>query len=152
MQYQEKDTILYLENVEVGYGKGDSYKPVLKDINLVEKDVVRAGHITGQTIAIVGRSGRGKSTLFKALTGLVKPHTGQVLITELDSEDSTDAKVVREGDVGFVDQKYTLFPHKAVEQSFKFALRNSSKTKEEKEEIIEEYLVNWGLVKQRKVA
>ena len=150
MQYEEKDTILYLENVEVGYGKGDSYKPVLKNINIIEKDVVRSGYVTGQTIAVVGRSGRGKSTLFKALTGLVKPQSGQVLITEFDSEDSTDAKVVQEGDVGFVDQKYTLFRHKTVEQCFKFALRNSDKSKEEKEEIIEEYLQDWGLKNQRK--
>ena len=68
MNYQEKDTILQLSNVELGYGEGSEYKAVLKDINLTEKDVVREGHITGQVIAVVGRSGRGKSTLFKALT------------------------------------------------------------------------------------
>jgi polar amino acid transport system ATP-binding protein len=39
--------------------------------------VVRSKHDnTGQVIAVVGRSGRGKSTfLFKALTGLVHPNS-----------------------------------------------------------------------------
>ena len=123
MGYQLKDTILYLNGVELGYGEGNSYKAVLKDINIIEKDVVREGHITGQVIAIVGRSGRGKSTLFKALTGLVKPHKGEILITEVDTKQSNDAKIVQEGDVGFVDQKYTLFRHKTVKQIFEYALR-----------------------------
>ena len=38
-------------------------------VNLIEKNVVREGHnSTSQVIAVVGRSGRGKSTFFKALT------------------------------------------------------------------------------------
>lgn len=150
MNYQEKGTILYLDNVELGYGQGSDYRPVLKNVNLIEKDVIREGHVTGQTIAIVGRSGRGKSTLFKALTGLVKPIQGSVLITELDSQDSSKAKNVQEGDVGFVDQKYTLFRHKTVEQTFMYALRKSGKTKLEKVELINKYLGAWGLEGQRK--
>jgi len=149
MSYELKDTILYIDNVELGYGEGSNYKCVLKDINLIEKDVVREGHVTGQVIAIVGRSGRGKSTLFKALTGLVKPRVGQVLITELDTPDGTDAKVVSEGDVGFVDQKYTLFRHKTVEQIFNYALRKSKMSKEEKKLTIDRYIGEWGLEPHR---
>ena len=149
MSYELKDTILYIDNVELGYGEGSKYKCVLKDINLIEKDVVREGHVTGQVIAIVGRAGRGKSTLFKALTGLVKPRVGQVLITELDTPDGTDAKVVSEGDVGFVDQKYTLFRHKTVEQIFNYALRKSKMSKEEKKLTIDRYIGEWGLEPHR---
>ena len=145
MKYELKDTILHLDNVELGYGEGSDYKAVLKNINLTEFDVVREGHITGQVIAVVGRSGRGKSTLFKALTGLVKPRSGEVLITELDTPDGSDAKIVSEGDVGFVNQKYTLFRHKTISQIFAYALRKSNMTKEEKTETIARYLGEWGL-------
>jgi polar amino acid transport system ATP-binding protein len=62
----------------VGYGD----KAMLKDINFDVKDVVREGvNSTGQIIAFIARSGYGKSTLFKALTGLIKPMDGQILIT-----------------------------------------------------------------------
>jgi len=145
MNYELKDTILYLDNVVLGYDG----VPVLKDINIIEKDVFREGKTTGQIIAIIGRSGRGKSTLFKALTGLVKPISGKILITELDSEDGTDAKEVSEGDIGFVDQKYTLFRHKTIVQIFNFALRKSKKTKQEKEALINKYLVEWGLLEHK---
>ena len=145
MDYKLADTILYLDNVEMGYGKGINYKPVLKNISLQEKDVIREGHITGQVIAVIGRSGRGKSTFFKTLSGLVKPKSGEVLITELETETMNDAKVVKEGDVGFVDQKYTLFRHKTVSDIFKYALRKSGKSKDEIESIISGYLIEWGL-------
>ncbi len=149
MSYKEKDTILCLNNVELGYGKGDNYHAVLKDINIIEKDIHRDDITTGQCIAVLGRSGRGKSTLFKAITGLVAPRSGEVLITELNSADATDAKIVREGDVGFVDQKYTLFRHKTVHKIFRYALRKSTKTALEKEELISKYLLEWGLEKQK---
>jgi ABC-type nitrate/sulfonate/bicarbonate transport system ATPase subunit len=146
--YQEQDTILYLDNVSIGY---DKTKPILKDISLIEKNIVREGHqSTGQTIAIVGRSGRGKSTLFKALTGLLKPLSGQILITDLKTADINDAKVVSEGDIGFVDQKYTLFRHKTVEQICHYAMRKIEITKADKEAIITKYLEEWGLAEHRK--
>lgn len=134
---------MYVENLSVAYGD----KVVIKDINFVEKDVVRKDVITGQVIAVVGRSGRGKSTLFKALTGLVKPTTGRVLIADKNATAANAAKEVHEGDIGFVDQKYTLFRNKTVHEALLFALRHKKITKEEKEKKIAEYLKDWGLEK-----
>lgn len=146
-QYQELDTILYVDKLCVGYGD----KQILKDINIIEKNVIREGHSsTGQVIAFIGRSGRGKSTLFKALTGLLKPTSGQVLITDLRTQDVNDAKPIAEGDMGFVDQKYTLFRHKTVEDICRYAMRKSNQPKAEKEEIITKYLEDWGLAEHRK--
>jgi len=147
--YEIKDTIICLTGVELGYGQGDEYMCILKDINLLEKDVVRADAITGQVIAIVGRSGRGKSTLFKALTGLAKPRHGNVLVTRLNPADPTAAKDVTEGDIGFVDQKYTLFRHKTVSQTLMSAQRKTKRTKAEKKEVVDKYLAEWGLANQK---
>lgn len=145
MKYEIKDTILYLDNVSVAYDG----KTIIKDITLCEKDVISAGKVVGQTIAVVGRSGRGKSTLFKALTGLVKPTTGQVLIADVNSDIKDDAKIVAEGDVGFVDQKYTLFRHKTIQQICNFALRKKNISKEEKASMIDKYLTEWGLFEHK---
>lgn len=146
-QYKELDTILYVDKLCVGYDG----KQILKDVNIIEKNIVREGHTsTGQVIAFIGRSGRGKSTLFKALTGLLKPTSGQVLITDLKTQDATDAKEIAEGDMGFVDQKYTLFRHKTVEDICHYAMRKVNKPKAEKEEIITKYLEDWGLAEHRK--
>jgi ABC-type nitrate/sulfonate/bicarbonate transport system ATPase subunit len=144
MEHQYKETLLYVENISVQYDG----VTIIKDINLIEKDVIRNSHeCTGQVIAIIGRSGRGKSTFLKALTGLVKPQTGKVLIKDFSSTVPETAKSVKEGDIGFVDQKYTLFRHKTVYQTLKFALRKTKLTPDEKEAKIAQYLLEWGLEK-----
>lgn len=145
--YKQTDTILSVKDLTVGYGK----KTIIKDINIEEKNVVRDGHAsTGQVIAVLGRSGRGKSTLFKALTGLIKPTTGQILIKDLSSSDVNGAKQVQEGDVGFVNQRYTVFRHRTVESVCMYALRKSKLTDVEKKQVIDHYLKEWGLDEHRK--
>jgi polar amino acid transport system ATP-binding protein len=142
-KYELKQTILYLDNVSAGYGE----KVILKNINLCEKDIAREGiEATGQIIAVVGRSGRGKSTLFRVLTGLDKPFTGKVLISNCDTEIPDDAKEVEEGDVGFVNQKYTLFRHKTVSQILMFALKKSKTPIAKRKTIVSEQLTKWGLI------
>jgi polar amino acid transport system ATP-binding protein len=145
MQYTSQNTLLYVENLSVAYGD----KTIIKDINIVEKDTVRDDTVTGQVIAVVGRSGTGKSTFFRALTGLVKPTTGKVLIADTATDSLDDAKEVHEGDIGFVDQKYTLFRNKTVYEALQFALRNKEMSKEEKDKQINTYLKDWGLEKAK---
>jgi ABC-type nitrate/sulfonate/bicarbonate transport system ATPase subunit len=142
MAHEFKETLLYVENLSVAYDE----TVIIKDINLVEKDVVREGEkTTSQVIAVVGRSGRGKSTFFKALTGLVPLKSGKILIKDFKSTEKDAAKQIKEGDIGFVDQKYTLFRHKTVHQTLKFALRNSTLSETDKEAKIKDYLLKWGL-------
>jgi polar amino acid transport system ATP-binding protein len=146
MSYKETKTLLYVDNLSLGYGN----KVILKDIKFDVKDIIRDGYeSTGQKIAFIARSGRGKSTLFKGLTGLVKPFAGQVLITDLTTDDENDAKPLSEGDVGFVDQKYTLFRHKTILEICDYALRKSTLTKTEKDALIDEYLGDWGLTEHK---
>ncbi len=140
--FSYKDTLLYVEDVSVAYGQNI----IIQNINFTEKDVVRKNFdSTGQVIAFVGRSGRGKSTLFKALTGLVPLHSGRVLIKDFASIEENAAKEVVEGTIGFVDQKYTLFRHKTVRQSFDFALRKSGLSPKDKTDKINQFIEKWGL-------
>jgi ABC-type nitrate/sulfonate/bicarbonate transport system ATPase subunit len=142
MKHEYKETLLYIENLSVAYDN----TIIIKDITLTEKDVVREGvENTGQVIAFVGRSGRGKSTFFKALTGLIPIHKGKILIKDFEASEPNVAKVVKEGNIGFVDQKYTLFRHKTVHQALKFALRKTKLSETEKEAKIKEYVSKWGL-------
>ncbi|QEC41745.1 ATP-binding cassette domain-containing protein [Pseudobacter ginsenosidimutans] len=142
--YEQKQTILQVENLSVACNG----KIIIQDINFTERDTVRPDRQQGQIIAFLGRSGRGKSTLFRALTGLESPTTGQVLIPDLAKEvtnGNQPAKKVTEGDVGFVDQKYTLFRHKTVFQSLLFAMRRSTLSLAEKKEKVLQHLSDWGL-------
>ncbi len=50
--------------------------PVLKDVSLTVEE--------GETLAIIGRSGSGKSVLMKHLIGLLHPDSGRVLIDGVD--------------------------------------------------------------------
>lgn len=144
--YEQKDIILHVENLSVAYGD----KVIVKDVNFIERNVTRNDVTQGQIIAVVGRSGRGKSTLFRALTGMVPPTTGRVLIPNyaLQPKDGLQpAKAVEEGDVGFVDQKYTLFRHKTVLNSLLYALRNSTLGDQEKRDKVGQSMAEWGLEK-----
>jgi ABC-type nitrate/sulfonate/bicarbonate transport system ATPase subunit len=142
MDFQFNETLLYIENLSVAYDG----VTIIKDINLTEKNVTRTGiKNTGQVIAFLGRSGRGKSTLFKALTGLVPLSEGKILIKDFESPELNAAKIVEEGDIGFVDQKYTLFRHKTVQQTLKFALRKTELSEAEKDKKIKNYISEWGL-------
>ncbi len=146
MSYKETKTLLYVNDINVGYGD----KTILKNVTFDIKDIIREGHeSTGQITAFIARSGRGKSTLFKAMTGLLTPTKGQVLITDLSTEDDSDARTLVEGDMGFVDQKYTLFRHKTILQICNYALRKSPMLKTDKDKLIADYLSNWGLLEHK---
>jgi len=61
----------------------------------------------GETVALVGPSGAGKTTLVKLLVGLYRPHSGKVLLGGIPMED-LDLDQVRER-IGFVTQDTQLF-------------------------------------------
>ena len=145
MNYRESEaSILAVENLSVEYDG----KKIIQNINFEERDVLREGRIQGQTIAFVGRSGRGKSTLFRSLAGLEKPTAGRILLSDIRNhkgEGHPPFKEVEEGDVGFVNQNYMLFRHKTIYQAMQFAMRKSDKPSAEKEQIIMTHLKDWGL-------
>jgi ATP-binding cassette, subfamily B, bacterial len=61
----------------------------------------------GQTMAFVGPSGAGKTTLVKLLVGLYRPQAGRILYNGVDSREA-DVEALRER-IGFVTQETQLF-------------------------------------------
>jgi molybdate transport system ATP-binding protein len=67
-----------------------------------------------RTVALVGPSGAGKTSVLRAIAGLVRPAEGRIA---LDGDVWFDAGVSRAPDerrVGLVFQEYALFPHMSV--------------------------------------
>jgi molybdate transport system ATP-binding protein len=75
-----------------------------------------------ETVALVGPSGAGKTSLLRAIAGLARPVRGTVSCAEdvwFDSARRIDRRP-EERSVGFVFQEYALFPHLTVEQNVTF--------------------------------
>ena len=98
-----------LEFVDVGFMHQSSNTPALTDISF---DVNR-----GETIAFVGPSGAGKTTLVKLLVGLYQPKKGQVLYNGVDSTE-IDLDRLRER-IGLVTQDAQLFSG-TIRENLKF--------------------------------
>jgi molybdate transport system ATP-binding protein len=78
-----------------------------------------------ETVALVGPSGAGKTTVLRAVAGLVRPERGVVECdgeTWLDSGRGIDLRPERRS-VGLVFQEYALFPHLSVERNVAFGGR-----------------------------
>ena len=100
-----------------GVQKSYPGRPVLRGVDLQVQD--------GETLAIIGGSGCGKSTFLKCVIGLVRPDAGAITV------DGTDiTKLTREADVamyrrrfGYLFQEAALFDSLSVWENVTFGLR-----------------------------
>jgi molybdate transport system ATP-binding protein len=79
--------------------------------------------LEGGTLALVGPSGAGKTSVLRAIAGLLRPERGRVELDGdvwLDTAAGIDLPPERRS-VGFVFQDYALFPHLTVRQNVAFA-------------------------------
>jgi molybdate transport system ATP-binding protein len=75
-----------------------------------------------ETVALVGASGAGKTTVLRAVAGLVRPDRGLIALDEevwLDAEGGIDLPPEARS-VGYVFQDYALFPHLSVRKNVAF--------------------------------
>jgi molybdate transport system ATP-binding protein len=75
-----------------------------------------------ETVALVGPSGAGKTTVLRAVAGLVRPNRGRIALGEtawLDTEKRID-RPPEERSVGYVFQDFALFPHLSVRKNVAF--------------------------------
>lgn len=73
---------------------------------------------TNEIVAIMGKSGAGKTTLFSCILGFEKPDNGTI---ELDGR-AVDGLAIDERQLAYVPQDYGLFPHLSVHDNIAFGM------------------------------
>ena len=107
-------------------------KGVLSDINFSLQ--------RGQAVAIVGKSGAGKSVLLKCLIGLLKPDKGTIYVDNklINSMSFSQLQEIR-ASIGMVFQFGALFDSLTVRDNISLALRKLTKLSEDE---IQERVIN----------
>ena len=79
----------------------------------------------GQFIAVVGRSGSGKTSLLNIMAGLDKPSDGKVLFEEQDLADMNEQELtdLRRHRIGFIFQSFGLLPLLSAFENVELPLR-----------------------------
>jgi phospholipid/cholesterol/gamma-HCH transport system ATP-binding protein len=127
--------LIELHDVSIGFGR----HLVLRDITL---SVPR-----GQTLAIIGESGCGKTVFLKTIIGLLRPTSGYVLFDgqRIDQLNDKELTALRTR-IGFLFQGAALFDSMTIADNVAFSLRENRRTNEEEiERIIAERISQVGL-------
>ena len=91
-----------LSHVTFGYGE----KLVLRDFSMTVKE--------DEQVTLAGRTGAGKSTVFRLLLGLYKPEAGTITIGGVNVSDITDRE--RRACIGCVEQHFSRVPGTVLDQ------------------------------------
>jgi phospholipid/cholesterol/gamma-HCH transport system ATP-binding protein len=114
-------SVIEIEHLEKSFGNNH----VLKDMNLQLKK--------GENLAVLGKSGTGKSVLIKCIVGLLEPDKGEIRVLGKSIPDLNEEGLneVRKK-IGFLFQGAALYDSLTVRENLEFPLRNSSpKSKQE---------------------
>jgi phospholipid/cholesterol/gamma-HCH transport system ATP-binding protein len=127
--------IIRLERVDVRFER----QGVLRDINL---RIPR-----GETLAVIGESGCGKTVLLKTIIGLLRPSNGEVFFDGRNLATLTEKAMTRERiRFGFLFQQAALFDSMTIAQNVAFPLRQHSEKKlEEIRAVVSARLAEVGL-------
>ena len=93
---------IVLSHITFGYGE----KPVLRDFSMTVKQ--------GEQVTLIGRTGAGKSTVFRLLLGLYKPQAGSITIGGVAVGEITDRE--RRACIGCVEQYFSRVPGTVLDQ------------------------------------
>ncbi|HIW21562.1 MAG TPA: ABC transporter ATP-binding protein [Candidatus Dorea intestinavium] len=124
-------TKLEVRNVTVSYEN----KHVIEDISLNLKE--------NEIVCILGVSGVGKTTLFNAISGLIKVDAGQVF---LEGEEVTE----KSGHISYMLQKDLLLPYRTIEDNVALPLLIKGEKKKEARKKVEKYFAEFGIAGTQK--
>jgi len=128
--------VIEIEHLKKSFGN----QQVLKDVSLKLFD--------GENLAVVGKSGTGKSVLIQCIVGLLKADGGSIRVFEksVSSLTSQELNELRQK-IGFLFQSGALYDSMTVKQNLEFPLRRIKKelTENEIKKKVAEVLENVGL-------
>ena len=96
--------LLHVEGLKVNYGQSRIIRGASFDV------------AAGETLAVMGRNGMGKTTLLKALIGMVPSRAGSIRLGDVDLSQLKSYERVKAG-LGFVPQGRMIFSHLTVEEN-----------------------------------
>ncbi|MFH0867182.1 MAG: ABC transporter ATP-binding protein [Bacteroidota bacterium] len=118
--------LLKTNNLSKQYRRRDAVVDALKNVSLEIEE--------GSFVTITGASGSGKTTLLLALSGLIRPTSGQIIIMDKHIEKASDSELCdfRKKNVGFILQSFSLIPYLSALQNVMvpLSLINHSKSKQ----------------------
>jgi phospholipid/cholesterol/gamma-HCH transport system ATP-binding protein len=102
---------------------------------------------SGQTVAVLGRSGTGKSVLLRLIVGLQKPDAGSI---HIQGQEITNANLEEMNEIrkkmGFLFQHAALYDSLTVEENIAFPLRRHTEmTAAQRSERVQELLASVGM-------
>ena len=129
--------IVQVEDIHKRFGDIEVLKGVSLDVE------------AGQVVAVIGRSGSGKSTMLRCLNGLEAVSAGRIQIAGHHLDSSGQHLRELRKDVGIVFQSYNLFPHLTVGENIMLAPRiTKGLSREEVRRIAEAKLAQVGLAEK----
>jgi len=119
--------MIEIQNLSKHYKQG---KNVVRALDGVSLNIEQ-----GEFVAVVGRSGSGKTTMLDSLGLLLRPTSGTVVIDGVDTGRlKDDQKAHLRGDrIGFIFQEYNLLPTLDALENVMLPLRYASKPKGDRE-------------------
>ncbi|MGF6780279.1 urea ABC transporter ATP-binding subunit UrtE [Paraburkholderia sp. GAS334] len=96
--------MLAIDNLNVFYGESH----VLHDLTF--------NLAAGETVAVMGRNGMGKTTLLKALIGMIQSRSGHIKLNDRELVNAKSYERVAAG-FGYVPQGRMIFPYLSVEEN-----------------------------------
>ena len=76
----------------------------------------------GETVALMGRNGMGKTTLIRSMLGLVPPRSGEIHVRGADMTRAPTHAIVRQG-IAYVPEGRGIFPNLSVRENLLMAAR-----------------------------
>jgi len=134
--------MIKVKDLKKYFYEGEVETKVLKGLDLhVEK---------GEFVAIMGRSGAGKSTFLYQVSLLDDPTSGEIIIDNVDTHNFTEEQKIdfRLRELGYVFQDYALLPDLTALENVALPLLMQGKTKAAAYKKAEEALIKMGLEKR----